>query len=246
MERTPYSYVTAVLIDGEFFLRRHKRLRQNHSPRAVAKDVLTMALDHMTNNDCARDSHLYRILFYDAPPLSKKAHWPVSGRPIDFSKTDTYRFRTELHRELRKTRKVALRLGDLRDAKRWVLRPGVAKDLLRGKKTVSSLVDEDFVYDVKQKGVDIRLGLDIASLAYKKLVNRIVLVTGDSDFVPAAKLARREGIEVILDPMWQRVDDHLYEHIDGLRSTIKKNGHFFCEKHRKNRKKKSAHQSPLV
>ena len=46
-----------------------------------------------------------------------------------------------------------------------------------------------------------RIGLDIASLAYEKQVNQLVLISGDSDFVPAAKLARREGIDFVLDPM---------------------------------------------
>ena len=61
-----------------------------------------------------------------------------------------------------------------------------------------------------------KLGLDIASLAYKSLVERIVLVAGDGDFVPAAKLARREGIDFILDPMGHGVSGDLLEHIDGL------------------------------
>lgn len=64
-----------------------------------------------------------------------------------------------------------------------------------------------------------RIGLDIASLAFKKQVDQLVLVAGDSDFVPAAKFARREGIDFILDPMWQAIPDDLHEHIDGLRST---------------------------
>ena len=63
-----------------------------------------------------------------------------------------------------------------------------------------------------------RIGLDIASLAYKKQVDQIILIAGDSDFVPAAKLARREGIDFILDPMWASIKDSLFEHIDGLRS----------------------------
>jgi uncharacterized LabA/DUF88 family protein len=63
-----------------------------------------------------------------------------------------------------------------------------------------------------------RLGLDIASLTYKRLVNQIVLISGDADFVPAAKLARREGIDFILDPMWASIRAELHEHIDGLRS----------------------------
>lgn len=79
--------------------------------------------------------------------------------------------------------------------------------------------EDDIFYNVIQKGVDIRIGIDIASLAFKRLVGKIILVSGDSDFVPAAKLARREGIDVVLDPMWQNVDDKLFEHIDGLKST---------------------------
>ena len=56
-------------------------------------------------------------------------------------------------------------------------------------------------------------------MAYKKTVNRIILVSGDGDFVPAAKLARREGIDFILDPMWNAINPLLHEHIDGLKST---------------------------
>lgn len=67
-----------------------------------------------------------------------------------------------------------------------------------------------------------KIGVDIASLAYKKQVERIVLISDDSDFVPAAKLARREGIDFILDPMWNHVNPSLFEHIDGLHSCIEK------------------------
>lgn len=66
-----------------------------------------------------------------------------------------------------------------------------------------------------------RIGLDIASLAYKRQVEQIILISGDSDFVPAAKLARREGIDFILDPMWSKIKDDLFEHIDGLKSQWK-------------------------
>ena len=64
-----------------------------------------------------------------------------------------------------------------------------------------------------------RQPVDITSLAMKRMVKQIVLVSGDGDFVPAAKLARREGIDVVLDPMWSNISDALHEHIDGLRST---------------------------
>jgi uncharacterized LabA/DUF88 family protein len=78
---------------------------------------------------------------------------------------------------------------------------------------------------LRQKGVDMRIGVDIASLALKRQVDTIVLVAGDSDFVPAAKLARREGIDFILDPLWQKINADLFEHIDGLHSGLSRPGH---------------------
>ena len=69
-----------------------------------------------------------------------------------------------------------------------------------------------------------RIGLDISSLTYKKQVDQIVLIAGDADFVPAAKMARREGIDFILDPMWKEISDELHEHIDGLKSTCPRPG----------------------
>ena len=57
-------------------------------------------------------------------------------------------------------------------------------------------------------------------MTLKGQVDTIVLVTGDSDFIPAAKVARREGVEFILDPMRQSVEDDLLEHVDGLASGL--------------------------
>ena len=43
-----------------------------------------------------------------------------------------------------------------------------------------------------------KIGLDIAWLATKKIADVIVLVTADSDFVSPMKLARREGAIVCI------------------------------------------------
>ena len=93
-------------------------------------------------------------------------------------------------------------------------------DILSKKKDFNSLTDDDLVYKAKQKGVDMRIGLDIATLSYKKLVDKIVLISGDSDFVPAAKLARREELFFILDPMGNDIKEDLQEHIDWLTTTL--------------------------
>ena len=81
-----------------------------------------------------------------------------------------------------------------------------------------ALSPDDLRLGLRQKGVDMRIGIDITTLTLKKQVDTIILVTGDSDFVPAAKVARREGVEFILDPMWQSVNDDLHEHVDGVLS----------------------------
>ena len=124
--------------------------------------------------------------------------------------------------ELRKRRKFALRLGTLSNQIAYNLRPDVTRKLLAGTKQLEELTEDDFVFVAQQKGVDMRVGVDIASLAYKKQVDQIILIAGDSDFVPAAKLARREGVDFILDPMWADIKPDLFEHIDGLKSQWRK------------------------
>lgn len=216
------THRTAFLIDGGFFQRRYRRLRGDSPPAAVARALHQMCLLHFRKLDRPRGC-LYRIFYYDCPPLAKKAHNPITGRAIDFSKTASAAWRMEFLNQLCKLRKVALCLGylDERNGHR-VLKPGLLKKLADGNVAMSDLDEASVKYEVRQKGVDMRIGLDIASMAYKRQVDQLVLVSGDSDFVSAAKLARREGIDLILDPMWATVRDDLFEHIDGLQSAIPK------------------------
>ena len=121
--------------------------------------------------------------------------------------------------ELSHKRKVALRLGELNEESvHYNLKPNVTKKILSGKKDVSEITEQDLSLQLQQKGVDMRIGLDIASLAYKHQVDKIVLIAGDSDFVPAAKLARREGVDFVLDALGGQIRDSLSLHIDGLRT----------------------------
>lgn len=216
-----YTHSVAVLIDGGFFLKRYNALvGKGHTPEQVARNLYTFAHRHVGS-----ENHLYRIFYYDCAPFDKKVHNPVSKKVIDFKTTAQFNFRMELFEELKKKRKIALRLGVLRESKNWSLRPGLTKDLIDGKITVADIKDSDITYDLRQKGIDMKIGVDIASLALKKFVSQIVLISGDADFVPASKLARREGIDFILDPMWNNIDASLFEHIDGLKSTCPKPKH---------------------
>jgi uncharacterized LabA/DUF88 family protein len=213
---------TAILIDGGFFLKRFRHVYPTLNPsdaNLVATTMHDMACKHLWDKNGFR-SELYRIFFYDCPALTKRVHFPVSKRAHDYSKDSTSQFRASLHEEVKVLRKTALRLGR-RDEENaaWQLTPAALKDLLQSKRTFDQLQDGDFTYYARQKVVDMKIGLDISSIAYKRLANQIVLVAGDSDFVPAAKLARREGIDFVLDPMWNHINPDLNEHIDGLRST---------------------------
>ena len=180
-----------------------------------------MCLKHLSQAK-SESYDLYRIFYYDCLPYDKKQHNPITGKAIDFAKTDQFKFQYAFFEELKKKRKIALRLGVLEDRNRWIIKPSKTKELLTKKIAIDDLTEDDVQFDFNQKMVDIKIGLDIASITLKKQVDQIVLVSGDSDFVPAAKLARREGIDFLLDPMWNPIKPHLFEHIDGLVSKIKR------------------------
>lgn len=216
----PFFHKAAILIDGEFFLRRFKSIASKPvlTPDYVARALQLMSILHAKK----AKREIYRIFFYDCKPFKKKLFNPISRQTVDYSKTNLFQFRTSLHARLKQMRKFALRLGHLSDDEnaRWMIKTNKIKELLEKKISISDLTVDDVIPNLRQKQVDMKIGVDIASLVLKHQVDTIILVSGDGDFVPAAKLARREGVDFILDPMYQRVQPDLYEHIDGLHSVF--------------------------
>jgi len=218
----------AILIDGGYFLKRLPAVRKDidvTDVQAVTKSVLQLIQGHLTKlNEIHKAPNFFRLLYrgfyYDARPYEGKGHTPVSKMAIDYAKSHQAIFRTELFDALRGCPNLAVRLGDVRkDGDRsWILKSETQRRLLRRTLAFDDLTDDDFSPAFRQKGVDMRIGLDIASITLKRQANVVVLVSGDADFVPAAKLARREGVHFILDPLWRAVPRELLEHIDGLRS----------------------------
>lgn len=223
----------AVLVDGSFFIRRvqfYQRKYFAHTAALTAEQTVKVLqkitykhlLEPKGKLDKEQNYHLYRLFFYDAAPLSIKVHLPLKEpsethhRVLDYAKTPENLYRLALIECLKKQRKYAVRMGTLKHNKEWRLNPKSLKKLLKNEAEFSELTNEDFSYDVRQKGVDIKLGVDIATLAIKKQVDKIILIAGDSDFVPAAKLARVEGVDFVLDALHNNIDNHLNEHIDGL------------------------------
>lgn len=221
---------TAILIDGGFFINRYKYIKgfnTDDTPELMAKNLVSYCFKHIQRVNNYRNRYslppteLYRIFYYDASPYDGDSHNPISNKAISFKRTPQYEFRNKLFEELKKQRKIALRLGFLKNSsKNWQIRSKYTKPLVKGKMSIDELGENDIEYPLSQKAVDMKVGLDIATLAFKDQVDQIILIAGDSDFVPAAKFARREGVDFILDPMLNYIDPSLHEHIDGL-TTIK-------------------------
>ncbi|UVO54972.1 NYN domain-containing protein [Sphingomonas sp. SUN039] len=234
---------TAVVVDGAFFLRRFKHRYPEldpHNPRDVSVGLMFLAAAHISISDggwspaglistvddqkfldtkWTESDLLYRIFFYDCQPLTKRTHLPISKRALNLAGTDVAKSRLAIHEALLNVRKVALRLGRLNDQFGWRVKPLSVERWLADSSSFAP-TDDDFELDTVQKGVDMRLGLDVASMAFKRQVSQIVLVAADADFVPAVKLARREGIDVVLDPMGAPAASDLVANCDGVRNAV--------------------------
>jgi len=206
----------AILVDGGFYRKQTKALFGEKSPGDRAEELVKYCNRHLEDHGIY--NRLYRIFYYDCRPSEKRFQHPLTKRNIVLSKTPEYRWMTEFLKALSSKRKVALRMGEILESEvGYILKPSAQKKLCRKDMTFDDVTEEDFHLDIKQKGVDTRICLDIASLSYQHLVTQIVLIAGDSDFVPAAKHARRAGIDFILDPLRRTIKPSLNEHVDGIR-----------------------------
>ena len=213
--------LTAILVDGPFFIRRIRQIFPSsihYDAKVMADLVWRLSAAHLFERNQPK-RHLFRIFFYDTPVFTQRVTLPVSRQSIDLSKSKEGQFRAAFQRQLQRKRKLAVKLGEPMNVESWKLNEDAMADLLGKKITVDDLADEDFSPDSNPKGIELRMGVDLASLAYKRQVQQVVLLTGDGAFSSAAELLRHEGIDVVLDPMWQNISEDLFSYIDGLRST---------------------------
>ena len=164
-----------ILIDGGFLRVKVKDAGKNYDPAFIEKFA------HLCKTD---DEEILRVLYYDCAPYRGTVKLPVSGNSYTFQNPDRW-------------------LDQLAQKDLFAVRRGVLK--FRGylpKKTpvnqTGTLRDEDFRPSFEQKGVDIRIGLDIAAYSANRAADRIVLVTNDTDCVPAMKYGRKAGLQVVL------------------------------------------------
>ncbi|WP_409072674.1 NYN domain-containing protein [Pantoea hericii] len=69
----------------------------------------------------------------------------------------------------------------------------------------ATITAQDVSPNLQQKGVDMRIALDISSMTLKNQADIFCLVTGDSDFAPIIKFARSEGKQVYTYTLGHRV-----------------------------------------
>jgi len=196
-----------ILLDGGFV---KKKLKVRHGRFPTANDVVALCHGIMTH-ERLEESTLFRIYYYDAPPLTGSATNPIDKSRTDFESTPASRQNRQLIDSLELEADFAVRRGQLLRTG-WKLGREALRNLSRN--TGRPITGRDLVPDISQKGVDIRIGLDIASIALRRVAGILVLVTGDSDFVPAMKLARKEGMRVYLECLGHAVRRELKAHAD--------------------------------
>lgn len=164
-----------VLIDGGYL----RAITRNAGLQYDAGFIESFAL-----NCKSTDEEIFRILYYDCASFEGVKRLPVSGTLFHFMSNDQWL------RELAKKELFAIRKGILK-----------FRGFKPRKTPVGSgvpLTDADFKADFEQKGVDMRIGLDIATYSENRAVDRIVLVSNDTDLSAALKYGRRAGLQVVL------------------------------------------------
>lgn len=169
------TFKIAILIDGGFLRVVAKKAKKTYDPDFIEK---------FAHSCKSADETIFRILYYDCAMYSGTVKLPVSGTSFTFTSNDAW-----LH---------TLSHKDLFAVRRGILKFRGYKPKITPVATKAALTDADFVPDFEQKGVDMRIGLDIAAYSEGHAVDRIVLVSADTDCVPALKYGRRAGLQTVL------------------------------------------------
>jgi uncharacterized LabA/DUF88 family protein len=198
------NFKVAVLIDGGFLRVVTHKAKKVYNPDFIEKFA------HACNS---ADEQIFRILYYDCAPFSGTLKLPVSGLSRKFVSNDAW-----LH---------ALSYKDLFAVRRGILkfRGYVPRKSPNPRGTMvppaTTFTDNDFKPEFEQKGVDMRIGLDVAAYSANRSVDRIILVSADTDCIPALKYGRKAGLQTVLvQPANAHLAPELLAHADFIRHVI--------------------------
>mgnify|MGYP003309409035 CR=1 FL=1 len=217
----------AILIDGGYFTKVFQS-ELRHYP--TASDV-KQCVEKIQKAAELAGAELLRVYFYDAPPLQGSVTNPIDGHVIDLGKSDLAKNAKRLQSDLSLSPFFALRSGELKLKQSWKIKSRVwnhvktinttqAEDMqpddIQQLQTHSTVIyATDIQPDITQKGVDLKIGIDIACMALRRTADIIILVSGDTDLVPALKMARKEGVRVCCTLLGKRkLTDLLRIHSD--------------------------------
>lgn len=164
----------SVLIDGG-----HTRVLARQAGYTYDPDYI----EKIARACVAPDETVLRFLYYDCAPFAGKVKLPVSGQEFEFKGSDGW-LKTLAAKDLFAVRRGVLKFRGYKPKKIPI--------------SNKPLTDDDFAPDFEQKGVDMRIGLDIANHASTRSVDRVILVSGDTDCIPAMKHARISGLQIVL------------------------------------------------
>lgn len=195
------------MIDAGFL-----RAKLGTKDKPIDSEVIKSFVEKIKARPELNDMVLHRVYYYDAEPLTGIQKHPISGEVIDFSETDVSKRNKIMLDDLKKTPFFAVRLGET-NFRGWKVDPWALKN--SGTKT-ASIKSTNVKPNVQQKGVDMRIALDMSSMSLKKQADIYALITGDSDFVPIIKFARKEGRQIFIYTLGHGVKQTMYEHSDLL------------------------------
>jgi hypothetical protein len=152
----------AILVDGGFIT---KKLKQRHKHYPTVAEI-EAELTRIKAHPSLRAQTLLRVYFYDAPPASGRLTNPISGTTLDLSTQAQSSASLGLRQSLEMRSDIALREGETA-VHGWALGDAALKNIIENGPRV--LQARDFVPNIEQKGVDLRIGLDIARLSLCKL-----------------------------------------------------------------------------
>lgn len=176
------------MVDGGFYRKRARHLWGEKTAEERAKELEAYCHAHLRHKDGSTERQLYRIFYYDCAPAGRRSvYHPLTKKNVDLDKSDTYTWSTAFLDELKRRRKFAVRLGEPSQQMYYNLRPEVTKRLLHGQIKLEDLTETDFLLVSQQKGVDMRIGIDIASVTYKKTSRPDHFDCGRQRFCPGSE-----------------------------------------------------------
>jgi uncharacterized LabA/DUF88 family protein len=142
------DFKVAILIDGGFLRVSAKKAKKHYDPNFIE------AFAHACKS---ADESIFRVLYYDCAMYSGTVKMPVSGTSHTYTTSDSWLHELS-HKDLFAVRRGVLKFRGFKPKKTPV--------------APATLTDADFEPIFEQKGVDMRIGLDIAAYSDNHAVDR--------------------------------------------------------------------------